>query len=227
MLEARGPRPPLPAAQGRGLQAPGRRGAARSTASASTCATGETLGPRRRVGLRQDDDAASRSSSSPRRRPGRIVVLGRDVAELERGRPARDAPRRQHRLPGSDGLARPAHAGQRHPRRADAHARHVAPDKIGARIARAAAPRRPATPSTRRATRSSSRAASASASGSPARSRSSPSCSCSTSRCPRWTSRSRRASSTCSRSCGPGWACPICSSRTTSRSSVTSPTGSP
>ena len=222
----RGPRPALPAAQGRGVQAPGRHRAARSTASASTSATGETLGPRRRVGLRQDDDAAG--DPRARRAAGRADRRARRATSRELGAADRRAMRRDVQVVFQDPMASldPRMPVERHPRRAAAHARHVARDR-SARACASCCASSASTPSTRPATRSSSPAASASASASPARSRSSPSCSCSTSRCPRSTSRSRPASSTCSRSCGPGSACPICSSRTTSRSSVTSPTGSP
>ena len=127
-------------------------------------ASGETLGARRRVRLRQDDDAARdagarRAAGGPDRR-----ARPRRPPSWTAPRDRRAAPRPQHRLPGPVRLAGPAHAGQRHPRRAAAHARLSRASKSRPRGPRAAASSSASTPSTPAATRSSSPAASASAS---------------------------------------------------------------
>ena len=157
-------------------------------------APGETLGARRRIGVRQDHDR-------PRDPAAHRADVGRGDASTastcSRSTPATlraAAPPDADRLPGSVLVAQPAH---------DRSARSCARGSRSTGSPRAPPPTRACgscsrksgcAPSTRRATRTSSPAASGSASASRARSRSSRASSSATSRSRRSTSRCRRRS---------------------------------
>ena len=158
---------------------------------------------------------------------GTASVLGTDMVGISKDDAASGPPRRQLRVPGPRLVAQPAPPG----RGVDRGAAAAAAGRQGRR-ARASASRTssiactsPATYAT--AIRTSSRADNVSASASPGRSPLGRVFSSPTSRRPRSTSPSRRASSTCSRSCSARSASPACSSPTTWQSSRSSPSASP
>ena len=116
------PRPqgPLPAASGRALPPAAGLRSGRSTASASTCSPGETLGIVGEFGLRQVHPRPGRAAADPADRRGRWSGWAQNIAGLEHRRdaavPARDA----DHLPGPAGQPRPAHdRGRDHRRAAD------------------------------------------------------------------------------------------------------------
>ena len=135
--------------------------ASRSWSSTSRCIEGRRLqaagrhGPRGRrhqlrhpLRARRSASSASRAAARPPRCwrswswPSRSRAAGRRARQGQRQRPGkrerrRTAPRPAGRLPGPDGLARPAHAGRRHPRRAAAHAR-LGQGPVGPRVDRTA-----------------------------------------------------------------------------------------
>ena len=162
-------------------------------------AVGETLGARRRIGLRQVDDRPARAAAD-RADGGRVRVRRRRPRGAVAGRDARAA--RALQIIFQDPFA------SLNPRMtvgqtlAEPLALHgLAEGRRRERVAELLRPRRPRRRSTRAAIRTSSPAASGSASASRARSRSSRGSSSATSRSPRSTCRSRRRSSTCCATC--------------------------
>ena len=123
----------VPDQQGCGDPPDGRRGA-RDRRRQLRHPTGRDARPGRGVRLRQDHDdhgdhvAAQAAAGHDRRaRQGHQQAQGRG--------PAPDAGRPVHRVPGPDGLARPADADRRHPGRADVGAEDVRRQDQGARPA--------------------------------------------------------------------------------------------
>ena len=158
----------VPADEGRGLQAADRHGA-RGRRRRPRHPPGRDARPRRRVRLRQDHDVAAGPRPRRRRRPAQIVVLGKDTERAADARRAQGDPARPAgRVPGSDGVARSAAAGVRHPRRAARALTGSPKDPIARRVDELLklVGLEPATPT---ATRSTSPVASASASASPGR----------------------------------------------------------
>ena len=148
--------------------------------------------------------SASRAAASPRwparccgwssPSAGRVRFAGQDVLALGRDGAAPAAARHAARLPGPDGIARPALHGRPHPAGAVRRARRRHARASGAHGSASCCAPSACDAGAAPAIRTSSPAASGSGSASPARSRSSPSWSSSTSRSRRWTSRSSRRS---------------------------------
>ena len=107
----------------------------RSTASASRSAQGETLGAGRRIRLRQvhgRPHGAAADRADRGRDPASAAPTSRT---LEQGRAAALSPADADHLPGSVLLARSAHVGRRHRRRAAARARRRARREVRAKVA--------------------------------------------------------------------------------------------
>ena len=95
-----------------------RRGARGRRRRASTLAAGETLGARRRIGLRQVDARPAGAAPDRADRRAACVFDGRDLGALDAARAARAAPRDADHLPGPVRVAEPAHDGRPDARRA-------------------------------------------------------------------------------------------------------------
>ena len=164
---------------------------------------GETLGPGRRIRLRQEHHRPRHPAALQADRAARSRSTGTELTTARRRRAAPDAPRHADDLPGPVREPEPAHDG----RHRSSASRWRSTTSATAQGAPASAShellerRRPESVLSPTAIRTSSPAASASASGSPAPWRSNPSSSSATSRSRPSTCRSRRRSSTCSRSC--------------------------
>ena len=110
-----------------------RPGSRRSTASASTCVPGETLGIVGESGCGKSTLGRAVLQLIPPT-GGTVALAGRGPGRAAGGRHARKRARHADHLPGSAGLARPAHDRRRDHRRAAAHL------PAGARSARQGAP---------------------------------------------------------------------------------------
>ena len=96
---------------GRAAPAHGRRGAGRRRRRLHGQARRDAR-PGRRVGLRQDDDSAARSSGSSSRPTGSIMFEGNDITRSSAAGAAAGTARHPDRLPGPVRLAQPAHDGR-------------------------------------------------------------------------------------------------------------------
>ena len=199
---ARGRRPgqAVPADEGRGA-APARRHGPRRRRHQLRHPRGRDARAGRRVGLRQDDH--DHGDPQPGQADGRPDRRARQGHRRRCRRHEKFAVRRRPagRVPGPDGVARPAAADRRHPGRAAA--RHTAspPDEQRRRVRELLATGRAAARAREPLSAGVLRRPAAAHRHRPGARAASRSCSCSTSRSRRSTSRSGPASSTCSSSC--------------------------